>query len=502
MNLPNLLSSTTNVLLFLGLAVLLLNVIFSAVRLSRGHVRIGIVNVVLVLGACVLIAIGLVRMTFPALAGTAVPTVSAATGAAASTPGNAPVSGDAASSGALSAPQQMAVASGPVPAAGTMPAMISGPNDSGSPAEQGNGQAGQSGQSIQVGSTATGISSSTGTIPSSRLAAVTAIGGGVILLAGLLLYFGERRRQEFEPSSSAGLLYTGAGVFVLLAALVVPGLPGQFGAASAGGTGVASIATSSGPAPTRAALRSSTPTVTPVPSSTPTVLPTLTPVSSDSPTPLFTAVAYAASTDVSTTTACSVTAQTALNLRGDPSTQQQAIGKVFAGSLLPVTGQSANKKWWRVISNDGGAAVEGWVSADFVSPMSGCAADPVPVVGPTLTPSRTPRPSTTPRPSATSVVTASAAQDKSVASETVTSCTVMTTTAVSLRLDPSRQRSPIAQIPENTALTATSRSSDDNWWHVTYSVQGTTQEGWVGAGAVIAASACSALPSVTATPIL
>src|SRR5207302_3173836 len=102
---------------------------------------------------------------------------------------------------------------------------------------------------------------------------------------------------------------------------------------------------------------------------TPTDLTTFTPAPSERPTPLFTAVAYAASTGVSTATACSVSAQTSIALRGDPSTAQMGIGKVFAGSLLPVTGQSPDKKWWRVISNDGGTPVEGWVSAEFVSPL-------------------------------------------------------------------------------------------------------------------------------------
>jgi Bacterial SH3 domain len=425
MNLQSLLNSTTPMLLLTGLGILFLNVIFSAIRLSRGHARAGIISVVLALGACALIAVGLVRMTFPALAGVNPSPAAAAfagSGGASAQQGNTSVTSPLQTPGASGrAAIQTQIAQG------TVPARRSGQNSSGSFAGQSGGQAGQtsgqgggqtggrtgqntsqtgqasgqgggqasaSAQTGQGGGTPAGITSSAATIPASRLAAVTVIGAAVILLAGLILYFGERRRPGFEPSSSAGLLYAGAGVFVLVAALVVPGLPGQFSVARA--SGVAIQPTDSGS--TRVVRQTASPTVTPVPSATPTDLPTLTPVPSESPTPLFTPVAYTGSSDVSTTTACSVTAQTALNLRGDPSTQQMAIGKVFAGSILAVTGQTADKKWWRVISGDGGSPVEGWVSTDFVTTMSGCADDPVPVVGPTLTPTRTARPSATPRP--------------------------------------------------------------------------------------------------------
>ncbi len=81
----------------------------------------------------------------------------------------------------------------------------------------------------------------------------------------------------------------------------------------------------------------------------------------------------------------------------------------------------------------------------------------------------------------------------------VTICVVMTTTSVSLRPDPSTQHPPLAQIPEGTALVASSRSLDGSWWLVSYTAQNTPQAGWVGAVAVLAASNCRALASVTVT---
>jgi uncharacterized protein YraI len=401
MNLQTILNSTTAVLLLFGLAVLFVNVIHSALRLSRGHVRTGIVNVALVLGACAVITVGLVRVAFPA-------TTAAPSAASTSVSGNVAVTSNASSSNAQAASAQLPVAADRNVAAGTLPAMSanqSAPNgvsqgQGGFPAAsnvqagQSAGQAPQAGPSQQAssGSTATGnASTSTTAIPASRLAAVGVIGAVLVLVAGLILYFGERRKQGFEPSASAGLLYIGAGIFVLVAALVLPGLPGQSSTASAAGINLASLSTDTGSVRTRVIAQSSTPTATPVASSTATEVPTLTPIPSTSPTALFTAIAYAGSTEASTTTTCTVTATTRLNLRGDPSTKQMAIGKVFAGSLLPVTGQSADKKWWRVIASDGGSPVEGWVSADYVTTMSGCANASIPVIEPTPTATATPR---------------------------------------------------------------------------------------------------------------
>src|SRR5258707_7585745 len=73
MNLQTILNSTNATLMLGGLAVLLLSVVVSALRLWRGYVRSGFFSVILVLGACALIGVGLVRMTFPALAGAATP---------------------------------------------------------------------------------------------------------------------------------------------------------------------------------------------------------------------------------------------------------------------------------------------------------------------------------------------------------------------------------------------------------------------------------------------
>src|SRR5262249_22193978 len=158
---------------------------------------------------------------------------------------------------------------------------------------------------------------------------IALVGAGLITLAGLILFFRERSRDEFDASYSPGLLYAGAGVFVLVAALLLPGLPGEmFGVTRARAAGIPQIAANV-VLPARVMAQTSTPTDKPAPSATSTELPTLTPVPSTSPTALFTQVAMANNQD-STTSNCTIVAQTTLNLRGDPSSKNEAIGKIFA----------------------------------------------------------------------------------------------------------------------------------------------------------------------------
>jgi uncharacterized protein YgiM (DUF1202 family) len=605
----NLLTTTNALLLLAGLLILGVNVVFSAIRLQRGHLRAGVIGVLATLVACALITVGLVRTTFPALGGGALPGVaglaapgsaegtSAAQDGASAQPGPSgqqPGGANPAAETTLPAPLMTAMASGRIPAPvmtqiaeGTLPARqfgggnrpggnaggsnasasgtpetgrnaggngtggrpnranggnaggnpngnnaatpaaggVAGGNTGGDSANGGNAggnpTGGNAGGGTRFGGSAGGnfAAAQTEAQANQIYAAVLVVGAILIGVAGIFLYRRERERDAFEPSWSPGLLYIGAGVFVLVAALVIPALPGQFFVARAGSAG-RFAGTPNGPLPTRVGVQTSTPTATPVPSSTPTALPTLTPAPSESPTPLFTAIAYASTdTALSTTAPCTLSAQTMLNLRGDPSVQQQAIGKIFAGALLSATGRTADGKWWRVISTNDVSPVEGWVSADFVKVVSGCADEAIPVVGPTLTPSRTPRPSRTPvpsrtpRPSATPRQTATSVPASSVeASPSPTStpsataivaqagaesCTIMTTVSISLRPDPSKTQPPLAQIPEGTALTATSKTADGGWWHVTYPAADGNKEGWIGNAGVFPASACASLPAVT-----
>jgi hypothetical protein len=246
-----------------------------------------------------------------------------------------------------------------------------------------------------------GLGSLSFSIPAAQMPRIPV---GLALLAGLLvavlgyvLFRKERQHDNFNPSVSPGLLFLGAGVFVLVAALVIPALPRQFTAARA--QALAPTSTDK-PLPTRVEEETSTATVTLIPSLTPSELPTLTPTSDKSPTALATTIAYEHS-QIENPTGCTVVAQTMLNLRGDPSDRQKAMGRVFAGSLLQVIGKTADKQWVRVIYNDGQNSIQGWVNAQFIMVGATCADSSIPLIVPSFTPSRTPLPSRTPYPSRT-----------------------------------------------------------------------------------------------------
>jgi hypothetical protein len=216
-----------------------------------------------------------------------------------------------------------------------------------------------------------------GQAPPFSLPQVASIVGLVVLIAGYWLYRRQRDEDTFDPSASTGLLHMGAAIFVLVAALVIPILPVQF----SGGlrAAAAALTPTNGPAPTRIILQTSTPTATVAPTETATPLPTLTPTLTETPIIVATPIKYQ-SADIATPTACTVTAQMMLNLRSEPSAKQRAIGRVFAGRLLKVLGRSENKQWWKVINDDGKTAVEGWVSAQYVTPDSACTDEAVPVI--------------------------------------------------------------------------------------------------------------------------
>ncbi len=329
-------------------------------------------------------------------------------------------------------------------------------------------------------------------MPSERLPMLIGVTGGIlIILASLILYGSERGKQGFEPRNSPGLLNTGAGVFVLVAALVIPFIPFQLagtplsaavnsalGKGSSSGASASSLADqpTTAASPTPRIVLTATPTLTLTPSETPTPQPSLTLTLSETPITLFTPIAYVSTYALVTPTNCTVTASVLTYLRGDQSEKMTSIETILPGTLLPVTGRTGTRQWWRVIDSDSGAPIEGWVRADSVTADSSCTWDSVPVVGPTETPTRAPK---------TTQVTGTPAP-----------CTIITTSSASLRSDPSRQQPPIAQIPGQTAFNPVSQTADRIWWEVVYN----GDNGWISAGSVLASSSCTTVPTITPTP--
>ncbi len=414
-----------NLLLLAGILLLVATLGFSAVRVRHGQLRAGWISVLLTLIACVLVTAGSIRIAFAAPARSDVTAV--------------------ATSVSNTIPSETSALPDTTPRDPTL-------------------------QNLRARY-----------LPLLLTAGVSLL----IILAGFALYRVERRQDEFEPSHSPGLLTIGAGIYMVVASLVIPIIPLELAGVR---LGAALTPTSTGPAPTRRVSLTSTPTNTPRPSETPTLLPSLTPTVSETPIVLYTPIAYSSTYAVNTPTPCTGTAKTMLNLRGDPSVEQQAIGRIFAGSLLYVTGRTADKKWLQIVSSDGSITLKGWVSADYVTVDAACNGQTVSIIGPTDAPTQTGTPSQNVTPSPTSVGTQAG---------TAAPCTLLTTTSASLRADPSRVHEALAQIPERTALTATGKTVDGQWWRVIYG----DKAGWIGAGVVLTSASCSAIPAVTLTPV-
>src|SRR5258708_1411607 len=115
---------------------------------------------------------------------------------------------------------------------------------------------------------------------------IGAAGGVLILLLSFILYRSERRKEGFEPKNSSGLLNTGAGIFVLIAAIVIPFIPFQLTGKPVRinlAVSAANLPTAVTASPTPRIVLTSTPTLTPTPSDPPTPQPSLTPPVSHTP---------------------------------------------------------------------------------------------------------------------------------------------------------------------------------------------------------------------------
>ncbi len=211
--------------------------------------------------------------------------------------------------------------------------------------------------------------------------------GLAILLGSIVIGAIHLWRSNQRSSWLSAIVLIIAVVIIIVGIIgVMPTLLAQFGGpVDVAAQGTASPLTVAQPV----VLETTMPTNTSTPTVTPTHLPTLTPAPSETEIVLVTPITYTAA-DTAATTDCSVIAKTMLNLRGDPSVNQQAIGRIFAGSLLPVTGRSADKQWWRVTSNIGNMTVEGWVNVQYVTADKACDDSKVPIIDPTVMPLRTP----------------------------------------------------------------------------------------------------------------
>ncbi len=249
-------------------------------------------------------------------------------------------------------------------------------DQSGTGAQGGNGTGtgnfGGNGIGTGSGTFQRGTGTQTVSVPANLVGNMLAgIGGVLIFFGGIYLYYYERRRPGFVASASRGLLNAGAGVFIVSAAVIVPTLPASI-------SGSANAARQQVVVNTAIVTRNvATATPSPAPASTlaPTDLPTLTPTPTEGTLVLATPIHYAYA-EPTASSDCQVTSTSQLNLRGDPSTSNMAIGRIPPGSIMVVTGQSADGKWLQVTYNDGVNELDGWVSAQFTSTLTGCTGTP------------------------------------------------------------------------------------------------------------------------------
>lgn len=405
--------STTNqstVLLLGGVALLVVNLLYGLIRTLRGNVKGGWFTVALALLACTLIGVGSVSKTLanplngplPSLPGVfpsagvsvaqnSTPQAGTPAGVPAANPSGGLFGGMLPRGGGPTDAERTAIAKGEVPvrlqtaiAAGIIPppmqtAIFSGQIPVGGPGSPTN-------------TTATG-GTAAGALPNGANSAppvgmmlnlfgsvLAAAAGAGCLLLGIVLYYLEQRRVGFSANTSRGILNAGAGLFVIVASLVIPMIPGQLSVTS---RVAAANATGTKLSPTRIVV-TATPTRTPLPTKTSTPLPTLTPTQDGTLSPLATPINYAYAPPSATPTAtlsealkqCSVTTQAQLNLRADPSTKNAAVGRVPANVELVVLGQSSDKAWWQVSYNDGTTTQTGWISAQYATVNADCTLAP------------------------------------------------------------------------------------------------------------------------------
>lgn len=161
-----------------------------------------------------------------------------------------------------------------------------------------------------------------------------------------------------------------------------------------------------------------------------------------------------------------------LNARTEPTTTAQAVVLLNGGTVLTITGRSADSQWLQVRLDDGTLA---WVFAEFVeiSPTS----TPAPVATPGAT---TPVTTTTPGTTGTNPTGGASASVKSLS-------------GANARLSPDRTAESAEIIAYDTVLAVRGRTANNEWLQVEY--QGELL--WVLVSTVSLSTDLAALPVVT-----
>lgn len=194
-----------------------------------------------------------------------------------------------------------------------------------------------------------------------------------------------------------------------------------------------------------------TPTPSPLPFYTATLLPTFTPHPS---------ATFAPPTITPTIQPLEATTKAQVNVRGGPDQNQASLGLLDFGTTLQIIGKSADGKWWRIVYPDSPSGV-GWVAAAFIS-FNGDP-DKVPVVEPGDAES--------PVAGETLAVSPSPTPDIRTASVTHT---------INVRAGPATTYDSVGMIEANTTVKLTGRNEINTWVQIEFA-DGPDGKGWVAA---------------------
>ncbi|MEP6984665.1 MAG: SH3 domain-containing protein [Chloroflexota bacterium] len=175
-----------------------------------------------------------------------------------------------------------------------------------------------------------------------------------------------------------------------------------------------------------------------------------TPAPTSTPIP---ATAAPTAVPLTATTSLFATANFLVNVRSGPGTEYTVLGKAHKDDALDITGKLADSSWWRVNFN----GQEGWVLASLFNPTGDLTTAPEAVAG-------------------TGAVLKNGATTTTGAATAVPGAVVGTTTgSVNLRAIPATSGAVLVIIPFSTELTATGRTSGNNWVQVSYN----NHTGWI-----------------------
>jgi hypothetical protein len=163
---------------------------------------------------------------------------------------------------------------------------------------------------------------------------------------GVVVYLLLERRRSVPASQSFGVLYTAAGFYVLIAAIFVPLLPGQFRQASVApileASPVVTLARTNEPAPSPTIQSTATWTASPS-------WPTLDPTQTASPAATPTRIRYSTPTPIPTSipeVVCGALANFNVNLRVAPSLDAQVLAVIPYQSVVQLGGRAERTNWW------------------------------------------------------------------------------------------------------------------------------------------------------------